>query len=237
MTFKLRADTLEYTITRRRRVTKRLHLELDQQGGLVVVAPNHWSKRFIRVTLAQNTPRVERFLSQARERHITPLQYLHGEQHFYLGDSYPLAIHQMTTGKRHIALVDGEIRINTPKPQPENIQAGLQNWYLRKAGQVLSERLTIIASRALWAQDKIIPLKLRRMKRTWGNCSSRGVIKLNTHMVKAPLAIIDSVVAHELCHLEEMNHGRAFYALLEKLNPDWRQHRAWLRSEGGAFLR
>jgi predicted metal-dependent hydrolase len=74
------------------------------------------------------------------------------------------------------------------------------------------------------------------MKRTWGNCSAKGVIKLNTHLVKAPMFIIDSVIAHELCHLEEMNHGRAFYALLQGLNPHWRRDRARLRLEGHAYL-
>jgi predicted metal-dependent hydrolase len=74
------------------------------------------------------------------------------------------------------------------------------------------------------------------MKRTWGNCSSKGVIKLNTHLVKAPLSVLDSVIAHELCHLEEMNHGRAFYALLGRLNPDWREDRAKLQLEGNRYL-
>jgi len=81
-----------------------------------------------------------------------------------------------------------------------------------------------------------IPLKLRKMKRTWGNCSSKGVIKLNTHLVKAPLQLVDAVIAHELCHLREMNHGRAFYALLQDLNPNWREDRRRLRSEGGIYL-
>jgi len=55
-------------------------------------------------------------------------------------------------------------------------------------------------------------------------------------LVKAPLPMIDAVIAHELCHLEEMNHGKAFYALLENLNPHWRQDRARLRSEGHNYL-
>jgi hypothetical protein len=62
------------------------------------------------------------------------------------------------------------------------------------------------------------------------------VIKLNTHLIKAPLALIDSVIAHELCHLEEMNHGRAFYRLLENLNPNWYQDRTRLRAEGFIYL-
>ena len=235
-TFKTRAGPLEYTITHRSRVTKRLHMELDEHGGLVVVAPGHWSRKHISATLAQNTSRVERFLARARQRHRAALQYAHGERHLYLGEYYPLAIHHHRHRTNQVTVIDGAIRIDTTALQTEKIQACLQNWYQQQAVTVFSERLQVIARRTPWARDKKIPLKLRRMKRTWGNCSSPGVIKLNTHLVKAPLAVIDSVIAHELCHLEEMNHGRAFYALLEKLNPNWRRDRARLRSEGFVYL-
>ena len=117
-----------------------------------------------------------------------------------------------------------------------DLQTNLQNWYQGQAMTVFSARLQAIARRASWARNREIPLQLRRMKRTWGNCSAKGVIKLNTHLVKAPVVIIDSVIAHELCHLEEMNHGKRFYALLESLNPNWQQDRAKLRSEGFAYL-
>jgi predicted metal-dependent hydrolase len=236
LTFKTTAGPLEYTITHRARVTKRLHMELDERGGLVVVAPGHWSKRFINKTLVQNTSRVEQFLARARQRQLAPLQYVSGERHLYLGEYYPLVIHVAKTGKNQIAVIDGGIRILTSKPEPEKIQSRLQSWYQHQAMTIFSARLQVTSQRAPWVHDTRIPLKLRRMKRTWGNCSSKGVIKLNTHLVKAPLPVIDSVIAHELCHLEEMNHGRAFYTLLEKLNPDWRQDRAKLRSEGFIYL-
>jgi len=236
LTFKTPSGPLEYTISRRSRVTKRLHMELDERGGLVIVAPGHWSGRFISSTLTQNTSRVERFLARARQRHLAPLQYTHGEQHLFLGEAYPLSIHQVTAPKNHVGLIDGEIHISTSMLKGEYIQTSLQNWYQRQALTVFSARLQVIAQRASWVRDKTTPLKLRRMKRTWGNCSSKGVIKLNTHLVKAPLLVIDSVIAHELCHLEEMNHGTRFYTLLEGLNPNWRQDRARLRAEGFVYL-
>jgi predicted metal-dependent hydrolase len=46
----------------------------------------------------------------------------------------------------------------------------------------------------------------------------------------------DYVIAHELCHLAEMNHGKAFYALQESLYPDWREVRALLRSNSHIYL-
>jgi len=211
-------------------------MELDEQGGLVVVAPGHWSKRYVQATMARNIHRVEKFLTRKRGQQLMPFQYVEGEKHLYLGTEYPLVICHVVGKRNLVALGDGYIRINTPVLQREKIQTSLQNWYSRQAGVVFAERLNDIVQRAPWAKDKDVPLKLRRMKRTWGNCSSGGVIKLNTYLVKAPLQVIDSVIAHELCHLEEMNHGRAFYRLLGDLNPDWRRDRARLRAEASTYL-
>jgi len=236
LTLKTPTGPLEYSISHRVRVTKRLHMELDEHGGLVVIAPGHWSKRHINATLVQNTSRVQRFIANARQRQLTPLRYNHGEAHLYLGERYPLVICQLESGRKWIEHIGDEIVIHTDEPQSESVRAQLQNWYQRQALLVFAQRLQQIALQAPWAADREIQLKLRRMKRTWGNCSSKGVIKLNTHMIKAPLEVIDSVVAHELCHLEEMNHGRAFYQLLETLNPNWRQDRSRLREEGFTYL-
>ncbi|MGB5488607.1 MAG: SprT family zinc-dependent metalloprotease [Lysobacterales bacterium] len=236
LSFETPSGLLEYSITRRSRVTKRLHMELDENGGLVVVAPRHWSKAHINATLSQNTARVERFLIRARRRQLEPLLYVNGELHFYLGECYPLAILPGSGRKTGVKFSGNEIRIEIYQYDPGRIRVALQSWYHKQALNVFKTRLQTIAGRADWVGDRPVPLKLRRMKRTWGNCSSGGVIKLNTHLIKAPLLIIDSVIAHELCHLVEMNHGKAFYALLERLNPHWRQNRAWLRSEGNTYL-
>lgn len=177
LTFKSRSGPLEYTIAHRSRVTKRLHMELDEHGGLVVVAPGHWSGKHINATLAQNTSRVESFLARARQRHRSALRYTYGEQHLYLGEYFALAIHHHKLRSSHVVVSEGEIRIDSSALQPEKIQTCLQNWYQQQAMTVFSERLQVIARRAPWARDKKIPLKLRRMKRTWGNCSSQGVIQ------------------------------------------------------------
>lgn len=226
---------LQYTITRRPRVTKRLHLELDESGGLVVVAPAQWSTKFIIATVARNAARVERFLAGALARHSKPLSYTDGEKHLYLGESYGLVVHTATGRKNQVAIMDGEIHVWASTST--KIQPVLQDWYSRQAGVVFQARLAAVSQRAAWVQTKEIQLKTRRMKRTWGNCSSTGLIKLNTHLVKAPVVIIDSVIAHELCHLEELNHGPLFYTLLEELNPDWRHDRDSLRSQGFIYLR
>ena len=236
LTLKTPAGNMEYTLARRPRVTRRLHMELDDRGGLVVVAPRHWSVSDIDATLSQNTTRIERFLIRARGRQQEPLRFVGGERHFYLGERYPLVIDARPGGKAGVVFNGAELRVRTDRESPDHIFRIMQGWYRQRAKEVLAERMRLVASRAGWLADGKVPFKLRRMKRTWGNCSSRGVIKLNTHLIKAPFRIIDSVIAHELCHLREMNHGRAFYALLENLNPGWREDRARLLSEGNRYL-
>jgi predicted metal-dependent hydrolase len=227
---------MQYTIKSRSRVTRRLHMELDEDGGLVVVAPRHWPVAYIDATLSQNTARVERFLVRARKRQFETPRFENGGLHFYLGKHYPLCVDPAPGARSGVSFNGEEIRIRTVKDDAERVRSLLESWYRTEALEVLSVRLNEVAARAWWARDRHIPLKVRKMKRTWGNCSSKGVIKLNTQLIKAPLRLIDSVIAHELCHLEEMNHGRAFYTLLQGLNPHWREDRRHLRSAGGMYL-
>lgn len=211
-------------------------MELDENGGLVVVAPKHWSKRHINSTLRSNVNRVEQFLVRARAQQLRPLKYVSGEEHLYLGRRYPLMIRRVEGHRSSVNFTGSEICISVGPVSNAGAEAVLWGWYRRRAQELFTDRLHVIKQRAPWAREIAVPLKLRRMKRTWGNCSSAGVIKLNTHLVKASLGVIDAVIAHELCHLEEMNHSSKFYALLEVLNPDWRADRSHLRSHGNQYL-
>jgi hypothetical protein len=211
-------------------------MELDKLGGLVVIAPRHWSEAYIGSILSENTSRVQRFISTARQRQATPLNFGAGTMHLYLGERYPLELKPALGRKSNVSFNGHEIHIQNRQHDAESVRKVLQGWYEARAMKVLNARLQTIAARADWVRITPVPMKLRRMKRTWGNCSSSGLIKLNTHLIKAPPSVIDSVVAHEICHLQEMNHGKAFYALLEQLNPNWRADRLRLRSDARLYL-
>ena len=53
----------------------------------------------------------------------------------------------------------------------------------------------------------------------------------------APPHVLDYVAAHEVAHRVRMDHSPAFWAVVERLRPDWRESRDWLRAEGGALHR
>ena len=51
----------------------------------------------------------------------------------------------------------------------------------------------------------------------------------------APPRVLDYLAAHEVAHLRELNHGRKFWALVEKLHPQHEAARAWLNTSGVAL--
>jgi len=77
----------------------------------------------------------------------------------------------------------------------------------------------------LWAvRLRVMPraIRVHRMTRKWGSCSSAGTITLATDLDDQQEGFQDFVIAHELLHLRVPNHGRLFRALMTMHVPDWR---------------
>nr|WP_177236253.1 SprT family zinc-dependent metalloprotease [Albimonas pacifica] len=80
-------------------------------------------------------------------------------------------------------------------------------------------------------------ITLRDTRSRWGSCSSQGALSFSWRLAMAPPEVLDYVAAHEAAHLVEMNHGPRFWALVERLRPDWQDSRDWLRRHGGDLHR
>ena len=157
---------------------------------------------------------------------LPPRQYLSGEFHRYLGKRYRLKVTLAKTDS--VKLTRGRFLITVRKDDPARVKHLLTEWYRRQAHRVFAERLEANYPKIQPYDVSFPEIKIRLMKSRWGSCSPDGRINLNLRLIQAPKPYIDSVILHELCHLKEHNHGRAFYALLDRLLPDWRQRREGL---------
>ncbi len=81
------------------------------------------------------------------------------------------------------------------------------------------------------ALNKSLPeIRFRIMRSRWGSCHPvKEKITLNALLFHLPEEFLEYVIAHELCHLQEANHGPKFYALMDSLLPDWKSRRAGLK--------
>ncbi len=80
-------------------------------------------------------------------------------------------------------------------------------------------------------------ITIRSQRTRWGSCSGKGNLNFNCLLMQTPTKVIDYVVVHELCHRLEMNHSERFWAQVERVLPDYKVRRDWLKRNGGALIR
>ncbi len=122
-----------------------------------------------------------------------------------------------------VAIVDAEIRV---RGESAHIARRVRDHLVRLARQELGRRARLCAARI---DKKVERVAVRDTRSRWGSCSSKGSLSFSWRLVLAPEAVIDYVVAHEVAHLVEMNHGPRFWRLVETLVPEAAPQRAWLK--------
>ena len=105
----------------------------------------------------------------------------------------------------------------------------VERWYRREARRLVTDSVEREAARLKLEYQAIA---VRDQRTRWGSCSRHGALSFNWRLAIAPRAVREYVVVHELCHLRELNHSKAFWRLLDEALPGWREHRLWLREHG-----
>lgn len=102
-----------------------------------------------------------------------------------------------------------------------------------EALKVIPERVEYFAKVIGVTYGKIT---VRNQKTRWGSCSSKGNLNFNCLLMLAPPEVLDYVVVHELCHRKQMNHSKAFGLEVEKVLPNYKEVRKWLKEEGSQMI-
>jgi len=78
---------------------------------------------------------------------------------------------------------------------------------------------------------------VRDQSSRWGSCTAAGVLSYSWRLILAPPHVLDYLAAHEVAHLVEMNHSRAFWRVVARICPDWQRAKGWLDANGNALHR
>jgi len=116
----------------------------------------------------------------------------------------------------------------------EHLRRRVRDWLKREARAFLAERTRIFAERI---GRRVTAIRLGDPRSRWGSCSADASIAYSWRLVLAPPWVVDYVVAHEVAHLAELNHGRGFWRLVAELAGEVEGPRSWLRANGTRLLR
>lgn len=122
--------------------------------------------------------------------------------------------------EKHLARQQ-EIIAAHPEPDEEQRKALIQ-----KARDVLPGKVVRYS-----AQMGLTPTRITitGAKTKFGSCSGKDSICFSWRLMQYPDEAVDYVVVHELAHIRHKNHGKAFYALIESVLPDYKQREKLLR--------
>ncbi len=211
---------------RRHPSARRLTLRVSQtRRSVIVTVPT-------RCRIDEANLFVHRNLAWVRERlgklpHLVPLA--DGSVLPLRGVPHTVMFSRRDSGPVVVVRVTGDQAVIDVRGRAEHCSRRLRDWLREEAMRDLDERVSFHAKQLGLSPRR---LSLRDQTSRWGSCSSRGVLSFSWRLILAPPFVLDYVAAHEVAHLEEMNHGPRFWALVRQTFPEMDPARLWLRQYG-----
>lgn len=215
----LSGNTIAYTLNRSSK-RRSIGLRIDDRG-LTVSMPLKASVSWLDAVLQDRAHWVLDKLAGWELRKSPEILWRDGETIPYLGELLTLRVGL----KAAPLLVHGdELQVYGDEKRIEKM---VTQWYRRQAVSLFAERVAHYAS-LMEVNPARIMISTARTR--WGSCTSQGVIRLNLQLIKLPQYLIDYVVVHELAHLRQMNHSKAFWQIVQSACPDYEKLRRELKA-------
>jgi predicted metal-dependent hydrolase len=228
---RLRLDEhhLDYRLLRSKRRTIGFLIDDD---GLRVTAPRWVTVAEIEIAITEKRVWIFKKINEQRERSVRrlqpPMEWRDGARLPYLGADIVVRIADSASTGIRFDEASRELHVSLPASATEQqLKDRVQGWLQAEARRVFAERLDIYATK-LCVEFKGFALSSATTQ--WGSCTADGRIRLNWRLMHFALPNIDYVVAHELSHLREMNHGPQFWATVQSLLPEFETARKALRN-------
>mgnify|MGYP006276165617 CR=1 FL=1 len=220
--------SLDYRLLRSKRRTIGFLIDDD---GLRVTAPKWVTVAEIELAIKSKQPWIFRKMNEQRERSVRrlqpPMEWRDGATLPFLGNDIVLRIADRGNVGARFDESTNELHISLPASSTEQqLKDRVQGWLQGEAKRVFAERLDHYAAKLGVTYQRF---SLSSASTQWGACTVDGRIRLNWRLVHFALPNIDYVVAHELSHLREMNHGPHFWATVQSVLPEFESARKALR--------
>lgn len=205
-----------------------IRIRVAPDGTLRASVPLYAPMFMVKNLLKNSRDEIRNILDKSSSK----VEYINGMQ---IGKSHTLVIQNTTNKLASVILAGQQIIVKLPTDTQTN-----KNLIDRKIRDKIiialkSEAKTYLKRRLKFLSDEVelnyARIRFSHASGRWGSCSSNGTISLNIALMKLPFEVMDYVIIHELCHTVHMNHGKEFWQLVRKFNPNYEKHRQFLKTQ------
>jgi len=205
---------------------------IERDGVISVRPPLRMTPEQVDETVLSKRMWIYRNLAEWRDLNATRVarEWVSGESFLYLGNRYRLLL--VDGQSEPIKLKDGRFCLRRDIAEEEGFdaaQSAFEAFYTEKGMSRLKARIAYFAPKV-----GVQPggLKIKDLGYRWASCLPNGDLHFHWKCLMAPPTIIDYIVVHELCHSRHRDHSVAFWNEVDKVLPEYRSRKEWLRARG-----
>ncbi|MCW2923889.1 MAG: hypothetical protein JWM98_1293 [Thermoleophilia bacterium] len=215
---------------RRGRRTRHVRLHVDEHGSVTASMPQRFPAERLDPIVRERAEWLHGVLTRMElKARDTEVDLERGDPVRLFGSWVPTSL-ERGGGRATVRFAEGRLQLRVPADG--DAHDALVAWYRREARTVFEARVAEWSAALGLRPGKV---SVREQRTRWGSCTHRGDLSFNWRLLLAPAWVLDSIVVHELCHIEELNHSDRFWALLDQRYPRHLEASEWLREHGAAL--
>ncbi|MBL36848.1 MAG: metal-dependent hydrolase [Xanthomonadales bacterium] len=214
---------------------KTTDIVIERNGQVVVRPPAGLSPEQVDALVDSRRMWIYRNLAEWKDLNAAAVarEWVNGETFLYLGKAYRLSLVSGQDG--NLKLKESRFCLSRELIEQGGTQAAreaFEAFYTNKGQQRFTNRVAHYAPKV---GVKVRQIRVKDMGYRWASCGSTDTLNFHWKCMMAPPRIIDYIVVHELCHFHHRNHSDAFWNEVDKILPDWRERKDWLRARGSGL--
>ncbi|WP_394791005.1 M48 family metallopeptidase [Rhodoferax sp.] len=205
---------------------------IERDGLITVRPPLRMTPEQVDTTVLSKRMWIYRNLAEWRSLNATRVvrEWVNGESFPYLGSNYRLLL--VPEQDTPLQLKDGRFQLLRSVIAAGDTEAGhkaFENFYREKGQARFTDRVAHLAPKVGVAPGAVF---VKDIGYRWASCLKNGDLHFHWKCLMAPPTVIDYIVVHELCHIYHRDHSAAFWNEVDKVLPDFRERKEWLRVRG-----
>ena len=214
---------------------KTTDIVIERDGTICVRPPASLTPEQIDATVYSKRLWIYRHLAEWRDLNAARItrEWVNGESFLYLGRHYRLSL--VNQQNEALKLKDGRfclLRSLVERHGAAGAQQAFEQFYTQKGTVRIRQQAARLAPKVGVTLGNIC---VKDLGYRWAACLTNGDLHFHWKCLMAPPNILDYIIVHELCHQHYRDHSEAFWNEVDKVLPDYRERKVWLR-ENGATL-